>query len=108
MDRDGTISVEVVFALPERQELVAVRMPAGATVADAIETSGIAGKFPGHDLSACRVGIWGRVVDRHQRLEAGDRIEIYRPLAIDPREARRKLASRGKSMGGHADDDASD
>lgn len=103
MDRDGTISVEVVFALPERQELVALTIPAGASVADAIELSGIAGKFPEHDLAACRVGIWGRLVDRDRLLDDGDRVEIYRPLAIDPREARRKLAAEGKSMGARGD-----
>lgn len=99
MAEPETIEVEVVFALAERQELVAIALPPGATVGDAIEQSGIAAKFPEQDLSACETGIWGRLVDRSRSLQDGDRVEIYRPLEIDPREARRKLAAEGKSMG---------
>ncbi|MCH8071270.1 MAG: RnfH family protein [Proteobacteria bacterium] len=98
-----TIKVEVVCALAERQELLAITMRAGATVAEAIEQSGIVGKFPEQDLSACTLGIWGRLADSDHLLQDGDRIEIYRPLLIDPREARRQLALEGKSMG-HAND----
>lgn len=94
-----TIEVEVVYALAERQALVAVEIAAGATVGDAVEQSGIAKQFPEQDLSACRLGIWGRLVDIDQVLNDGDRVELYRPLNIDPREARRKLAAEGKSMG---------
>jgi putative ubiquitin-RnfH superfamily antitoxin RatB of RatAB toxin-antitoxin module len=99
MAAEGSVEVEVVFALADRQELVAVTVPSGATAADAIEASGIAGKFPDHDLCSCQLGIWGRLVEKDQPLEDGDRVEIYRPLMIDPREARRKLAAEGKSMG---------
>ena len=99
MAAEDTIEVEVVFALPERQELLPVTLPAGSTVGDAIEASGIADRFADHDLSSCRQGVWGRLVDRDRLLEDGDRVEIYRPLRIDPREARRKLAAEGKSMG---------
>ena len=98
-----TIKVEVVYALAGRQELLAIIMPAGATVGEAIEQSGIVGKFPQQDLSACTLGIWGRLADSDHLLQDGDRIEIYRPLLIDPREARRQLALEGKSMG-HAND----
>lgn len=93
------MQIEVVFALPERQELVTVELEEGATVADAIERSAIAELFPGHEVRALPVGVWGRVVDRGHVLEEGDRVEIYRPLAIDPREQRRALAAEGKSMG---------
>lgn len=103
MAEAGTIEVEVVYALAERQALVALAVPAGATAGDAVEKSGIAEKFPAQDLSACQLGIWGRVVNRDQVLAAGDRVEIYRPLAIDPREARRKLAAEGRSMGQRVD-----
>lgn len=99
-----TINVEVVYALAEHQELVAVALPAGATVGEAIDQSGIATKFPRRDLSACPVGIWGRLADRDQLLLDGDRVEIYRPLNIDPRATRRKLAAEGKSMGQAAGD----
>jgi putative ubiquitin-RnfH superfamily antitoxin RatB of RatAB toxin-antitoxin module len=100
MHETRTLSVEVVFALPDRQEIVPVLLEDGATVSDAIEESAIAELFPGWDLHKCRVGIWGRVAERDQRLRAGDRVEIYRPLRIDPREARRSLAAKGKWMGG--------
>ncbi len=98
-----TIKVEVVYALAERQELLAIIMPAGATVGEAIEQTGIVGKFPEQDLSASTLGLWGRLVDSDHLLQDGDRIEMYRPLLIDPREARRRLALEGKSMG-HAND----
>lgn len=94
------MQVEVVFALPERQELVQVEVTAGTTVAEAIDRSGIAALFPGHDLQALPVGVWGRLVGREHRVAEGDRIEIYRPLEIDPREARRALAAEGRAMTG--------
>jgi putative ubiquitin-RnfH superfamily antitoxin RatB of RatAB toxin-antitoxin module len=99
MAEKDALEVEVVYALPERQALIAISIPAGATAGDAVAQSGIAGRFPGQDLSACQLGVWGRLVDRDQILEDGDRVEIYRPLEIDPREARRRLAAEGKSMG---------
>ena len=99
-----TITVEVVFALAERQELVTVTVPSGSSAGEAVERSAIARMFPEQDLSVCTIGVWGRLVDRDHRLQHGDRIEIYRPLLIDPREARRQLAAEGKSMG-HVDDD---
>lgn len=101
----GTVAVEVVFALAERQELVAVRFPAGITAREAVDQSGLANKFPEQDLSACQLGIWGRPVENDRQLQDGDRIEIYRSLLIDPRDARRQLAAEGKFMG-HADPDA--
>jgi hypothetical protein len=93
------IDVEVVYALAERQELIGIAIASGATVGEAIDRSDIAKRFPEQDLSACTLGIWGRLVNRDHVLQGGDRVEIYRPLNIDPREARRKLAAEGKSMG---------
>ena len=86
------MQVEVVFALPERQLLRSVELPEGSTVADAIETSGIAGAFPGIDLDELQAGIWGNPAERTRSLREGDRVELYRPLEIDPREARRLKA----------------
>ena len=86
------MQVEVVFALPDRQVLEPVEVADGATVAEAIARSGIERRFPGVDLSALQVGVWGRTVDRSRVLREGDRVEIYRPLEIDPREARRLKA----------------
>ena len=93
-----TIKVEVVFALPGRQVLAEVLVPAGATVADAIEASGIEAQFPGVALDEMETGVWGRMAPRETALRSGDRVEIYRPLEIDPKEARRQLAAAGLTM----------
>lgn len=91
--------VEVVFALPDRQVLVPVRIEAGSTVQEAIDLSRIAAQFPDWCLDRCRVGIWGQPVERSRTLQDGARVEIYRELRIDPRDARRQLALAGKTMG---------
>jgi len=80
--------VEVVYALPQREERVRLRLPEGATVRDALEKSGL---LP---LARGKFGIFGRVVQADTRLKPGDRVEIYRPLAADPKEARRRRAAR--------------
>ena len=87
-----SIRVEVVFATPERQELVALHLRPGATVAEAIGESGLQKLFAEVDFDELQVGIWGRVADRSAELSDGDRVELYRPLAKDPRDARRELA----------------
>jgi putative ubiquitin-RnfH superfamily antitoxin RatB of RatAB toxin-antitoxin module len=92
------ISVEVVFALPNEQALVKVAPDEGATVADAIALSGFAERFSGEKLDAMQTGIWGRPVDRCYQVNDGDRVEIYRPLQRDPRDARRELANSGLTM----------
>lgn len=95
-----TIGIEVVFALPRRQELIRLAMDRGATVADAIEQSGLQRKFPDVPFADLQAGIWGRAVPRQHVLGDGDRVELYRPLERDPRDARRILArhqSRGSS-----------
>ena len=86
------MQVEVAFALPERQLLKCVELPEGGTVADAIERSDIADAFPGVDLDGLQAGIWGSPAERNRLLREGDRVELYRPLAMDPREARRLKA----------------
>ena len=99
-----TINVEVVFALAERQQLASIAVVPGATAQEAVARSGIVDKFPDQDFAACSLGIWGRLIEDGQVLQEGDRIEIYRPLNIDPRDARRQLAAQGKSMGGSGAD----
>ena len=94
------ISVEVVAGLPRRQLLVELTLSRGATVADAIEQSRILKRFPDIDPAETTVGVWGKVVEPGRVLKDGDRVEVYRPLAMDPREARRKLALAGKTMRG--------
>jgi putative ubiquitin-RnfH superfamily antitoxin RatB of RatAB toxin-antitoxin module len=87
-----TIRVEVAFATPQRQELVALDLRAGATVAEAIDESGLRSLFGEVDFEQLQAGIWGRVAERAAVLNDGDRVELYRPLARDPRDARRELA----------------
>jgi putative ubiquitin-RnfH superfamily antitoxin RatB of RatAB toxin-antitoxin module len=89
----GSLHVEAVFALSDRQELVRLVLDAGATVADALQASGFQDKFPDTDFENLQSGIWGRIVSLSQRLQEGDRVEFYRALERDPREARRELAN---------------
>jgi putative ubiquitin-RnfH superfamily antitoxin RatB of RatAB toxin-antitoxin module len=98
------VNIEVVFALADRQEMILLTVEPGTTVESAIQQSAIADMFPDENLSECQAGIWGRPVDREHVLRDGDRLELYRPLLTDPREARRKLAASGASMGRHRDD----
>ena len=92
------IEVTVVLALPDRATQIAVRLPAGATVADALERSGLATRHPDVDLARARVGIFGKLADRHAILADGDRVEVYRALVADPKQRRLKqAASRSKT-----------
>jgi putative ubiquitin-RnfH superfamily antitoxin RatB of RatAB toxin-antitoxin module len=84
--------VEVVFALRERQELIETDVEEGATVADVIAISNLSRAFPGIDFAALQAGIWGKPVERDSLVRDGDRVELYRPLKIDPKEARRLKA----------------
>ena len=95
----SSIPVEVAYALPDRQALLPLLVPKGATVREAIEHSGILELFPEIDLGENRVGIFGRLCTADRVLEAGDRVEIYRPLLADPKEVRRRLAAEGRSIG---------
>ena len=93
---ESVIEIEVVYAAVDRQVLRAVSVPEGTTVRDALLKSGIGDEFPELDLAACPVGIFGKVIaDPEVRLiQAGDRIEIYRPLLADPKEVRRLRAAK--------------
>lgn len=93
-----SIEVEVCHALADKQWLVSVKMPSGSTVEDAIAASGIQHQFAAKKLSEMTIGIWGHPVSVDRVVRHGDRIEIYRPLMIDPREARRQRAALGKTM----------
>jgi len=95
---NSTIEVEVVFARRESQSLITLSLTDGATAADAIARSGILDLVPDAEQQDCAVGVWGSIVDRSYRLRNGDRVEIYRQLKIDPREARRQLALTGRTM----------
>jgi putative ubiquitin-RnfH superfamily antitoxin RatB of RatAB toxin-antitoxin module len=93
------IDVELAMAMPAKQVLIALQVPVGSTVSDVIAASALARRFPDVPVGKLAVGIWGRLVEPNHRVEHGDRVEIYRPLLIDPREARRQLALAGRTMG---------
>lgn len=87
--------VEVAYALPDDQAVLRIEVPPGTTVDEAIRLSGITDRFPGLDPDAADVGIFGKVVsDRSRVLQPGERVEIYRPLKIDPKAARAARATR--------------
>lgn len=96
---DIAIEIEVVYALPERQLIVAMQVPPGTTARAAAVASGLEQHFDNLDPAACKLGIFGRVVDDDRELQPGDRVELYRPLLVDPKEVRRQLAAEGKTMG---------
>jgi len=91
-DTQQSIRVEVVLAMPERQELVVLEVAVGTTLAEAIALSGLPEMFDGFELDLTNVGIFSHKASPDQVLLAGDRVEIYRPLIADPKEVRRQRA----------------
>ncbi len=71
-----------------------LNLPVGATVSEAIVAAGIGASFPQVDLATAAMGIWGREARQEQQLAQGDRLEIYRPLTVDPKLARRERFRR--------------
>ena len=88
------ILVEVAYALPEEQVIISIEVPKKINIKQAIEKSGIQKKFPEIDLSKNKVGIFGKQTTLDHLLSDRDRIEIYRPLILDPKEMRRKRAAK--------------
>ena len=87
--RKAPLAVEVVYAMRGEQVLVSLKVSPGTTVCEAIAQSGIAQRFPHIDPARSTVGIFGKLVKPDTVLRAGDRVEIYRPLIADPKDARR-------------------
>ena len=96
MTGKDTIRVEVAYALPDRQAILALDVSPGTTALDAARQSGITDKFEGIDLENAKLGIFGALVAPAQVLQEGDRVEIYRPLIADPKEVRKARAARAK------------
>jgi uncharacterized protein len=93
------IEIEVAYARPDRQLILKLEVPPGTTAIEAVRLSGIEEQFPEIDVTRNRIGVFGKLCKPERLLLAGDRVEIYRPLLVDPRAARRELAALGKSMG---------
>jgi uncharacterized protein len=92
-------TVEVAYALPDRQVVVRVNLAERMTALEAVMASGLLRSHEELRDRPLNLGIYGRPVPPEETLRAGDRVEVYRPLRADPREARRRLASQGRTMG---------
>jgi putative ubiquitin-RnfH superfamily antitoxin RatB of RatAB toxin-antitoxin module len=88
------MNVEIAYARPDVQVILALDIAEGATVEAAIAQSGILQRFPEIDLTQNKVGIFSKPCRLDQPLRSGDRVEIYRPLIADPKEARRIRAAQ--------------
>jgi uncharacterized protein len=93
------LTVEVCYALPGAQTLCAVDLPAGATVQQAIDASGILARHPEIDLKVQKIGIYGKVKPLDAPLADHDRVEIYRPLIVDPKMARQRRVDKTRREG---------
>ncbi len=96
---NSKIKIEVTYALPDKQTLLALEVEQGLSIEQCIEQSNIKTKYPDIDLSKNKVGIWSRTKKLHELVNDGDRIEIYRPLIADPKEVRRRRAEKAKQEG---------
>lgn len=90
------MQVEVVYATAEQQWLLTLEVAPGTTLREAVRMSGIAEQVAGLDIEACPLGIFGKVVaeSAQQVVAEGDRIELYRPLLVDPKEIRKQRAAK--------------
>lgn len=99
-DASTALRIQVCYATPDRKILIDAKLPAGSTVQQAIKISGLLEQAPEIDLSALRVGIFGKLKSLQTALRDGDRVEIYRPLIADPMESRRRRAGKRRSKDG--------
>ena len=97
---DKCLVVEVVYALADEQVLHSVTLARGSTLRDALERSGISRHFPCIDFNTCKVGVFGSVRRLDTPLSDGDRVEIYRPLLVNPKDARHARVRPGKRSDG--------
>jgi len=95
---DERIEVEVAYARPDEQVILALKVAPGTTIEGAIRLSSVLERFPEIDLATNKVGVFGKLGRLDQALAAGDRVEIYRALIADPKEARKQRAAEGKAM----------
>jgi putative ubiquitin-RnfH superfamily antitoxin RatB of RatAB toxin-antitoxin module len=93
------LSIEVCYALAGEQALIAVELPEGATLQQALDASGILRRFPQIDLAAQKVGIFGKLKPLDAVLADHDRVEIYRPLLVDPKVSRQRRVEKTRKAG---------
>ncbi len=92
----GFIKVQVCYATVHEVTLLDLQVPAGTTLSEAVTHSGILQKHPEIDIATTKFGIYGKLKSADSALREGDRVEIYRPLIADPKEARRRRANKQK------------
>lgn len=92
------IQIEVAYAKAEKQEIVELKLPAGSTIQQAVEASGLLQRYPEIELAKAKVGVYGKLARLDTALRERDRVEIYRPLIADPKEVRKQRAAEGKVM----------
>lgn len=92
------LRIEVVYAMPDQQELISLRLPEGSTLKQALEASGLLEKYPEIDITKNKFGIFAKLSRLDTLLRNRDRVEIYRPLIADPKEIRKQRAAAGKVM----------
>lgn len=97
MGAESLIPVEVAYALPNEQIIIAVQVSQGTTVLQAIEKSGILERYPEINLEQNKLGIFGKLTKADVVLKSRDRVEIYRPLLADPKEVRKRRAEQKKN-----------
>jgi uncharacterized protein len=93
------LSIEVCYALPNEQVLIPVELPEGATVQQALDASGILQRCPQIDLATQKVGVFGKLKPLDAVLADHDRVEIYRPLIVDPKAARQRRVEKTRKEG---------
>jgi hypothetical protein len=93
------LSIEVCYASPEGQTLIAVELPEGATLQQALDASGILQRYPRIDLSTQKVGVFGKLKPLDAVLADHDRVEIYRPLLVDPKLSRQRRVEKTRKAG---------
>jgi uncharacterized protein len=93
---EAPLQIEITYAEPQRAIVKSYLLARGSRVADALRLAALDPDFTGVDLENSTVGIFGRVTGPDQVLEAGDRVEIYRPLAADPKVSRRQRAKQAR------------
>ena len=91
-----TVNIELIYALPDTQELLRLTVPAGTTLRQALETSGLPAKY-GVDVASGKFGIYGKQAKPDTILRDRDRVEIYRPLIADPKEMRKARVADKKA-----------
>jgi len=95
-DLNNEITIEVIYALPTEQNIISIRVNKTCKVKEAIEKSGVLEKYPEIDLDEEKLGIFSKKCTLTDSLNDWDRIEIYRPLIIDPKQARKDRAEKNK------------